>query len=137
MARRAFWGAVAGGVAAAAVAGAIAFAAPAAAETGGQAIAAGQPASIAHAAAPDATVACDRLKKHDERRQATLTRLQGDANTKGSIAWLTAKAAAATASGDTARATLYTDKAALRSTLVDPLTKVEADLAAVIKASCG
>ncbi len=136
MARKALWRAVTGGVAAVAVAGAIAVAVPAAAETGGRAIAAGQ--SVALAADPsDATAACDRLKKHDQRRQAVLTRLQGDANTKGSIAWLTAKAAAATTAGDTARAQLYTDKAALRSALVDPLKKVETDLAAVIKANCG
>ena len=136
MARKALWGTVAGGMAGVAVAGAIAMAVPAVAETGGQAMAAGQ--SVAVAAAPaDTTTACDRLKKHDERRQAVLTRLQADANTKGSIAWLTAKAATAAKAGDTARAQLYTDKAALRSALVEPLKKVETDLAAVIKANCG
>jgi len=135
MARKAFWGTVAGGVTAVAVAGAIAFAGPAAAATGGHAVAAGQPVA-AQAAAPTSAAACDRLKKQDTRRQAVLTRLQGDATTKGSIAWLTAKAAAATAAGDTARATLYTDQAALRTSAVDPLKKVEADLAAVITANC-
>ncbi len=137
MARKAFWGTVAGGAAAAAVAGVIAFAMPAAAATSGQAVAAGQAVSIGTSTAPDTALVCDRLKKHDQRRQAVLTRSQGDVNTKGSIANLTAKAAAATTSGDTARAKLYTDKAALRSALVDPLTKVQADLATVIKASCG
>ena len=44
MARKALWGMVTGGVAAVALAGAIAVAVPAAAETGGQAIAAGQTA---------------------------------------------------------------------------------------------
>lgn len=137
MAGKAFWGTMAGGAAAAAVAGAIAFAVPAAAATSEQAVTAGQTVSVASTAKPDTAVACDRLTKHEQRRQAALTRLQGDANTKGSIANVTARAAAATTSGDTARAKLYTDKAALRTALLDPLQKVEADLAAVIKASCG
>ena len=65
------------------------------------------------------------------------TRLQGDANTRGSIEWLKAKAAAATAAGDTALAKLYTDKASLRAQVVDPLKGVDADLQAVITAKCG
>ena len=79
---------------------------------------------------------CDRLKKHEQNRQALQTRLSADANTRGSIAWLTAKAASATAAGDDALAKLYTDKAALRSQLLDPLKTVTADLDAVIQAKC-
>ncbi len=136
MTRKALWASVTAGVGVAAVASAIAIAVPAAAATGGQGVVAGHTASLAPSTAPSSTATCDRLKKRDDRRQATLSRLQGDAQTRGSIAWLTAKAAEATTSGNEARAQLYTDKAALRSALVDPLKKVEADLAAVIKASC-
>lgn len=136
MAKKALWGTITVGGAAAAVAIAVAFAVPAAAQTGGQAVAAGHSAAAA-AVTPDKPALCDRLKKHEQRRQALQTRLDADANTRGSIAWLTAKAASATASGDQALAKLYTDKAALRSQLMDPLKTVTADLDAVIKAKCG
>jgi hypothetical protein len=138
MEKRAVWSTIAGGIAAAALATAVAFAVPAAAQTGGQAVAAGQGAAIAAAGAvtPDKTALCDRLKKNDQRRQALQTRLGADANTRGSVAWLTAKAASATAAGDQALAKLYTDRAALRSQLMDPLKTVTADLDAVIKAKC-
>jgi hypothetical protein len=63
--------------------------------------------------------------------------LGGDANTRGSIAWLTAKAAAATASGDTDLAKLYTDKAKLRTQILDPLKTINDDLQAIIAARCG
>ena len=136
MAKRAVWGTVAGGIAATVLATAVAFAVPAAAQTGGQAVAAGQGAAVG-AVTPDKTALCDRLKKHEQRRQAQQTRLGADANTRGSIAWLTAKAASATASGDQALAKLDTDKAALRSQMMDPMKTVTADLDAVIKAKCG
>jgi len=80
------------------------------------------------ATTPDKTAVCDRLEKREQNRQAQQNRLSADANTRGSIAWLTAKAASATASGDDALAKLYTDKAALRSQLLDPLKAVTADL---------
>jgi hypothetical protein len=138
MVKKAVWGTVAGGIAAAALATGVAFAVPAAAQTGGQAVAASQSATTAAAGTtPDKTALCDRLKKHQQKRQALQTRLGADANTRGSIAWLTAKAASATASGDQALAKLYTDKAALRSQLLDPLKTVTSDLDAVIAAKCG
>jgi hypothetical protein len=117
---------------------AVAFAVPAGAETGGQAVAAGQNAAVGSASAvtTDNPARCDRLKKHEQKREALQTRLSADANTRGSIAWLTAKAASASASGDGALAKLYTDRAALRSALLDPLKTVTADLDAVIKATC-
>ena len=143
MTKKAVWGTIAGGIAAAALATAVAFAVPAAAQTGGQAVAAGQSAAVAASGAvtpdktaPDKTALCDRLKKNEQRRQAVQTRLGADANTRGSIAWLTAKAASATAAGDQALAKLYTDRATLRSQVMDPLKTVTADLDAVIKAKC-
>jgi hypothetical protein len=138
MAKKALWATITSGVAAAAVAIALAFAVPAAAGTGGQAVVAGQNAAVSlqSAVTPDKPAVCDRLKKHEQNRQALQTRLSADANTRGSIAWLTAKAASAGASGDHALAKLYTDKAALRSQLLDPLKTVTADLDAVIQAKC-
>src|SRR5664279_4138580 len=145
MAKKAIWDVVASGVAAAAVVTAAAFTVPAAAEIGGRAVTAGQAVTVGQAAqiaavqaaAPKGTAAqCARLKKHDERRKDVIARLQGNADLRGSIAWLTAQAAAATKSGDTMRAKLDTDKAALRTQAVKPLQTVESDLAAVIKAKC-
>jgi hypothetical protein len=144
MTKKAVWGTIAGGIAAAALATAVAFAVPAAAQTGGQAVAAGQGTAVVAAGAaipgktaiPDKTALCDRLKKNEQRRQALQTRLSADANTRGSVAWLTAKAASATAAGDQALAKLYTDRATLRSQVMDPLKTVTADLDAVIKAKC-
>jgi hypothetical protein len=132
MGKRAIVTAVGGTVAAVAVAATLAFAIPAAAgPVSGQAVAVGQ-AAVAGAKATD----CDRLKKVQSKREALETTLQGDANTKGSIAWLTAKAAAATTAGDANLAKLYTDRAALRSQVLDPLKTVDADRAAVIAANC-
>jgi hypothetical protein len=110
----------------------VAFAVPAAAsQVSGQAVAVGQAA-----VAVDRAADCDRLKKVQTRREATEARLQGDTDTKGSIAWLTAKAAAATATGDANLAKLYTDRAALRSQVLEPLKTVNADRATVIQANC-
>jgi len=132
MGKKAILTAVGGAVAAVAVATTLAFAVPAAANpVSGQAVAVGQVAVSADGAAN-----CDRLKRVQTKREATETRLQGDASTKGSIAWLTAKAAAASAAGDANLAKLFTDKAALRSQLLDPLKTVNADRAAVIQANC-
>ena len=144
MAKRMVWAPIGGGIATAALVAVVAFAVPAAAETGGQAVAAGQSAAAATAGevatdqtAPGPKALCDRLKRQEQKRQALQTRLSADASTRGSIAWLTAKAASATASGDQALAKLYTDKAALRSQLLDPLKTVTSDLDAVIAAKCG
>jgi len=137
--RKAFWGVVAGGVAAAAVATTVAFAVPAAASTPGHAVAAGQAVAVTAASDPatsDKTPTCDQLKTRQQKRQAVITRLQADANTRGSVAWLNAKAAAATAAGNTAEATLYTDKAKLRGAVLAPLQTVAADIDAIIKANC-
>jgi len=89
MAKKALWATITSGVAAAAVAIALAFAVPAAAGTGGQAVVAGQNAAVSlqSAVTPDKPAVCDRLKKHEQNRQALQTRLSADANTRGSIAW--------------------------------------------------
>ena len=119
MAKKAIVGLLAGGSAAAAMAAVLVFAAPAS-------VAAGQ----------DRPAYCDRIDKVLPKRQAVVTRLEGDANTKGSIAWLNARAAAASSAGNAERAKLFTDRAALRSQLLDPLKTVTADLVAVQQAHC-
>lgn len=137
MAKKAFLGFVAGGFAAAAVATTVAFAVPAAAGTGGQAVAVGQSAAVVQAAAQqDRPAYCDRIDKALAKRQAVVARLGADANTRGSIAWLNAKAATATSAGNSELAKLYTDRAALRSQVLDPLNTVTADLQAVQQAHC-
>ncbi|MET0863582.1 MAG: hypothetical protein ABWZ98_04550 [Nakamurella sp.] len=118
-----------------AAATALAFAVPAAAGS-----VTGQPVAVdvvtASSSTQDAAANCDRLKKIQTKREAAATRLAGDETTKGSIAWLTAKAAAASAAGDANLAKLYTDKAALRTQVLEPLKTVNADRAVIIEANC-
>ena len=65
-----------------------------------------------------------------------IARLGADANIKGSIAWLKAKADAATQAGETQLAAMYTDRATRRSHLLDTLNAIGPDLAALVKAHC-
>lgn len=132
MPKKAIMAVLAGGFATA-MAATIAVAVPAAAETGGRAVAAGQSAATG---AADRPAYCDHIDKALTKRQAAVARLSGDANTRGSIAWLNAKAATATAAGNAEMAKLYSDRAALRSQVLDPLKLVVDDLAAVQKAHC-
>ncbi len=154
MGKKAAFGVVAGGLAAGAVAIALALAGPAAAQTAGQAVTAGQAAAAGQAvvagqavAAGQAVVAgqataadrpayCDHVDKALDKRQRVVQRLEADAGTRGSIAWLNDKAAAATADGNSELATLYTDRSALRSQVLDPLKTIVADLTAVQQAHC-
>jgi hypothetical protein len=133
MPKKAIMAVLAGGFATAMLATTIAVAVPAAAETGGQAVAVGQSAATG---AADRPAYCDHIDKALTKRQAAVARLSGDANTRGSIAWLNAKAATATAAGNAEMAKLYSDRAALRSQVLDPLKLVVDDLAAVQKAHC-
>jgi hypothetical protein len=128
MGKKAALGVVAGGLAAGALVVAIALAGPAAAQTGGQAVAAGQ------VTAADRPAYCDHVDKALDKRQRVVQRLEADASTRGSIAWLNDKAAAATADGNSELATLYTDRSALRSQVLDPLKTIVADLTAVQEA---
>ena len=136
MGKKAALGAVAGGLAAGALAFAMAFAGPAAAQTGGQAVAVGQAALAGQATAADRPAYCDHVDKALDKRQRVVQRLEADAGTRGSIAWLNDKAAAATADGNSELATLYTDRSALRSQVLDPLKTIVADLTAVQQAHC-
>ena len=123
-----------GGAGALAIAATFAFAVPAAAQTAGTPMTATQAAAVGPSA--DKPAICARLDKISGRGQKLLTRLNADANTRGSIAWLNAKAAAATASGETELATLFTDRATRRTELVQTLTAVGPELLTVVQAHC-
>lgn len=128
MAKKAIWSVLAGGVAATAMAATVALAGPAAAQpVTGQAVSA--------AASSDKPPYCDRIDKALERRQKLQTRLAGDANTRGSIAWLQAKSQAlATSNPELSK--LLADAAALRTQVKDPAATIVADLQAVQQAHC-
>lgn len=129
MAKKAIWSVLAGGVAATAMAATVALAGPAAAQpVTGQAVSATQ-------AATDKPKYCDRIDKALQRRQKLQTRLDGDANTRGSVAWLQAKSQAlATSNPELSK--LLADAAALRSQVKDPAATIVADLQAVQQAHC-
>lgn len=128
MAKKAIWSVLAGGVAATAMAATVALAGPAAAQpVTGQAVSA--------AASSDTPPYCDRIDKALERRQKLQTRLAGDTNTRGSIAWLQAKSQAlATSNPELSK--LLADAAALRTQVKDPAATIVADLQAVRQAHC-
>ncbi|MFN8198474.1 MAG: hypothetical protein U0R72_09120 [Nakamurella multipartita] len=131
MAKKAIWSVLAGGVAATAMAATVALAGPAAAQpVTGQAVSATQAAT-----GTDRPKYCDRIDKALQRRQKLQTRLDGDANTRGSVAWLQAKSQAlATSNPELSK--LLADAAALRSQVKDPAATIVADLQAVQQAHC-
>ncbi|HEY7814489.1 MAG TPA: hypothetical protein VIC62_14700 [Nakamurella sp.] len=131
MAKKAFWGLVAGGVTATALAATAALALPAAAQpVSGQAVAASSAVG-----ATDKPKYCERIDKALTRRQQVQTRLNGDANTRGSIAWLQAKSQSlATSNPELSK--LLADRAALRAQVKDPAATIIADLQAVQQAHC-
>jgi len=111
------------------LAGAVVLASPAAAADAG---AAGRIAGL-DGAAP---AVCRHLDKISQRESKLIARLGADATTKGSIAWLKAKADAAAQAGETQLAAMYTDRATRRSHLLDTLNAIGPDLAALVKAHC-
>ena len=131
MAKTAFWGLVAGGVTATALAATVVLAGPAAATpVSGRAVAAASAVS-----ATDKPKYCERIDKALTRRQQAQTRLNGDANTRGSIAWLQAKSQSlATSNPELSK--LLADRAALRAQVKDPAATIMADLQAVQQAHC-
>ena len=124
-------GVVAGGIAAAglaAVAATLALAAPAAADEGGAA---------AGASAADRPGICQRLDHLAQRGSRLVVRFEAGPDTRGSIAWLEAKAQAATTAGDNDLAQLYSDRAARRTKAVEVLKALGPDLAAFGQQHCG
>lgn len=133
MAKKAFMTILAGGVTATALAAAVALAGPAAA-----APVAGQAVAVQTAQASDASGQpkyCARIDKALERRQKLEDRWNGDATTRGSVAWLQAKAQSLS-STNPELSKLLTDVAALRSQVKDPAAGIIADLQAVKQAHC-
>ena len=121
---------MAGGATATALAATVALAGPAAAvPVTGQAVAASATQSS------DTPKYCARIDKALDRRQKELTRINGDANTRGSIAWLQAKAQSLSSSNPEL-SKLMTDLANLRSQVKDPAAGIVADLQAVKQAHC-
>lgn len=130
MAKRAFWTIVAGGVTATALAATVALAGPAAA-----APVSGQATVVSAAQASDTPKYCARIDKAIDRRQKAQDRWNGDANTRGSIAWLQAKAQSLSSSNPEL-SKLLTDMANLRTQGKDPAAGILADLQAVKQAHC-
>ena len=110
----------------------------------GAAVVLASPAAAADATTPGRIAAldaakpavCQHLDKISQRESKLITRLGADANTRGSIAWLKAKADAATQAGETQLAAMYTDRATRRSQALNTLNAIGPDLAALIKAHC-
>lgn len=132
MAKKALLTMLTGGVTAAALATTVALAGPAAAApVAGQAVSA-QASDASAAATPKY---CARIDKALERRQKLEDRWNGDATTRGSVAWLQAKAQSVSSSNPEL-SKLLTDVANLRSQVKDPAAGIVADLQAVKQAHC-
>lgn len=135
MAKRAFWTIMAGGVTATALAATVALAGPAgAAPVAGQAVSAAA-SQTSGTPATDTPKYCARIDKAIERRQQREDRWNGDATTRGSVAWLQAKAQSVSSSNPELSKVL-TDMANLRSQVKDPAAGIIADLQAVKQAHC-
>ena len=139
MARIARRAAVAAGTAAIGMAVIVAFAVPAA--TAGTAGTAGT-ASVATTTAVSTAPAtgkphvCQRLDRFEQRGKTALARLGAGADTKGSVAWLEAKAEAATKAGNNDRATRLSERAQRRTEALAIFKTLGPQFDAVIKAHC-
>ncbi|MCI0426149.1 MAG: hypothetical protein L0Z49_06385 [Actinobacteria bacterium] len=74
---------------------------------------------------------CENVPDHIERVEERLARIQGDADTRGSIAWLEVKQAEAEEAGRDNLATMIGHRIAIKTELIDVL---EARLAALADA---
>ena len=133
IARRA---AVAAGTAAIGMAAIVAFAVPAAtAGTAGTASVATTTA-VSTAPATGKPHVCQRLDRFEQRGKTAVARLGAGAGTKGSVAWLEAKAEAATKAGNNDRATRLSERAQRRSEALAIFKTLGPQFDAVIKAHC-
>jgi hypothetical protein len=81
---------------------------------------------------------CDkRLPKVESRTTKLINRINGDANTKGSVAWLKAKAKTESDAGRTASAQLLNERADRRAGRIDELNKVKGWAADFRSKYCG
>jgi hypothetical protein len=74
---------------------------------------------------------CEDIPAHEERISERLARIQGDADTRGSIAWLEGKKAEAEEAGRENLATMIGHRIAIKGELIDVL---ELRLAALVDA---
>jgi len=133
IARRA---AVAAGTAAIGMAAIVAFAVPAAtAGTAGTASVATTTA-VSTAPATGKPHVCQRLDRFEQRGKTAVARLGAGAGTKGSVAWLEAKAEAATKAGNNDRATRLSERAQRRTEALAIFKTLGPQFDAVIKAHC-
>ena len=109
------------------LAGAIALAAPASAD---------EPVALSRVAAENPRI-CERLQRLVTRSTNAVTRLEAGPDARGSIAWLAARAQAATAAGDNDLAQLYSDRAVRRTETVALLQALGPDLAGAVGRHCG
>jgi len=136
MARIARRAAVAAGTAAIGMAAIVAFAVPAAtAGTAGTASVATTTA-VSTAPATGKPHVCQRLDRFEQRGKTAVARLGAGAGTKGSVAWLEAKAEAATKAGNNDRATRLSERAQRRSEALAIFKTLGPQFDAVIKAHC-
>ena len=80
---------------------------------------------------------CQRLDHLAQRSSRLVVRFEAGPDTRGSIAWLAARAQAATTAGDNDLAQLYSDRAARRTKAVEVLKALGPDLAAFGQQHCG
>ena len=136
MARIARRAAVAAGTAAIGMAAIVAFAVPAAtAGTAGTASVATTTA-VSTAPATGKPHVCQRLDRFEQRGKTAVARLGAGADTKGSVAWLEAKAEAATKAGNNDRATRLSERAQRRTEALAIFKTLGPQFDAVIKAHC-
>jgi len=136
MARIARRAAVAAGTAAIGMAAIVAFAVPAAtAGTAGTASVATTTA-VSTAPATGKPHVCQRLDRFEQRGKTAVARLGAGAGTKGSVAWLEAKAEAATKAGNNDRATRLSERAQRRTEALAIFKTLGPQFDAVIKAHC-
>jgi len=127
---------VAAGTAAIGMAAIVAFAVPAAtAGTAGTASVATTTA-VSTAPATGKPHVCQRLDRFEQRGKTAVARLGAGAGTKGSVAWLEAKAEAATKAGNNDRATRLSERAQRRSEALAIFKTLGPQFDAVIKAHC-
>jgi hypothetical protein len=89
------------------------------------------PATTAKGEGDGAKALCRRAPRLEKRIERVLTRLNGPATEKGSIAYLQERVQDAQAKGDTAVATYLNDRLTFRKSLVGTLQQRETDLKSV------
>ena len=136
MARIARRAAVAAGTAAIGMAAIVAFAVPAATVGTAGTASVATTTAVSTAPATGKPHVCQRLDRFEQRGKTAVARLGAGADTKGSVAWLEAKAEAATKAGNNDRATRLSERAQRRTEALAIFKTLGPQFDAVIKAHC-